>query len=102
MPLDEGRRLEFLESAKKEFLLKGYIGASMRNIARSTSSSHSYLYYYYRTKEDLFKAVVGNWRKAAKENNLIPMAMVAEKALREAGTTKWLATLDVEVLKELV
>ena len=47
-----------LEAAEAEFLEKGYNGAKMLSIARRAGVAHSMLHYYYRSKENLFQAVV--------------------------------------------
>ena len=47
-----------LEAAEAEFLEKGYDGAKMLSIARKAGVAHSMLHYYYRSKENLFQAVI--------------------------------------------
>ena len=47
-----------LEAAEAEFLEKGYDGAKMLSIARRAGVAHSMLHYYYRSKENLFQAVM--------------------------------------------
>ena len=47
-----------VEAAEAEFLEKGYDGAKMLSIARRAGVAHSMLHYYYRSKENLFQAVM--------------------------------------------
>ena len=42
------------QAAKREFLEKGYKGASLRNIVRSLSMTTGAFYGYYKIKEQLF------------------------------------------------
>ena len=46
-------------AAKAEFLEKGYKGASLRNIVRSVGMTTGAFYGYYKSKEELFEAIVG-------------------------------------------
>jgi AcrR family transcriptional regulator len=47
-----------LESATKEFIEKGYINASIRNIASRASVTTGAIYKRYKGKEDLFEKVI--------------------------------------------
>ena len=57
-----------LEAAEAEFLEKGYDGAKMLSIARRAGVAHSMLHYYYRSKENLFQAVM-----LRKTREIVPM-----------------------------
>lgn len=48
-----------LHAARGEFMLKGYKGASMRNIARRAGVGLSNVYNYFKGKDELYVAVVG-------------------------------------------
>ena len=48
-----------LISAKKEFVEKGYLQASLRNICKNAGVTTGALYFFFQDKEDLFAAVVG-------------------------------------------
>ena len=50
------RRL--LESAKKEFLEKGYLQASLRNICKNAGVTTGALYFFFEGKEALFAELV--------------------------------------------
>jgi TetR/AcrR family transcriptional regulator len=47
-----------VHAARKRFLAEGVDGASLRAIARDAGTSIGMVYYYHRTKDDLFLAVV--------------------------------------------
>jgi AcrR family transcriptional regulator len=47
-----------VHAARKEFLASGVDGASLRDIARGARTNVGMIYYYFRTKDDLFLAVV--------------------------------------------
>ena len=47
------------EAAKKEFLEKGFLGASLRTIVKLAGVTTGAFYGYYRSKEELFEALVG-------------------------------------------
>lgn len=47
------------QAAKEEFLQKGYKDASLRNIVKSVGMTTGAFYGYYKSKEELFEALVG-------------------------------------------
>lgn len=47
------------EAAEKEFLEKGFQDASLRNIVKTVGVTTGALYGYYKSKEELFEALVG-------------------------------------------
>ena len=48
-----------LSAAKQEFLQKGFRSASLRNIVKTAGVTTGAFYGYYKCKEDLFEALVG-------------------------------------------
>ena len=50
---------KLLMSAKKEFIEKGYMKASLRNICKDAGVTTGALYFFFQDKEDLFAKVVG-------------------------------------------
>lgn len=48
------------QAAKAEFLEKGFRGASLRNIVKSVGMTTGAFYGYYKSKEELFEALVGS------------------------------------------
>lgn len=51
-------KAKLLASAKKEFLQKGYMKASLRNICQNAGVTTGALYFFFKDKEDLFAALV--------------------------------------------
>ncbi len=51
----EERKQAIKEAARREFSMKGYYGASMRDIARAAQISESLIYQHFTNKEELYK-----------------------------------------------
>lgn len=51
-------RAKLLASAKAEFLEKGYMQASLRNICKNAGVTTGALYFFFQDKEDLFASLV--------------------------------------------
>lgn len=49
---------KLLESAKKEFMEKGYMQASLRNICKNAGVTTGALYFFFQDKRDLFASLV--------------------------------------------
>lgn len=58
--LKEEVRQRIIKSAKKEFKNNGFDKASMRDIADSARMTVGNLYRYYKNKEDMFDALIGD------------------------------------------
>lgn len=56
--LKDEARIAIVESAKEEFLEKGYKGASMRSIAKKSNMTVGNLYRYFKNKEDINLSIV--------------------------------------------
>lgn len=63
-PKDESLRLQLVEAASREFAEKGFAGASMTGIGELIGVTKGGVYFHFRSKEDLFFAVVEHWRDA--------------------------------------
>lgn len=50
--------LRIVHAARERFLLEGVDGASLRKIAKDAGTSIGMVYYYFKTKDELFLAVV--------------------------------------------
>ena len=59
MKQDKETRNKLLLSAREEFIEKGYMKASLRNICKNAGVTTGALYFFFEDKEDLFDAVVG-------------------------------------------
>ena len=56
----ESTLIRIHQAAKAEFLEKGFRGASLRNIVKSVGMTTGAFYGYYKSKEELFEALVGD------------------------------------------
>lgn len=57
----EDRPAEITEAAFETFIEKGYAGTRVEEVAKRAGVSKGLLYLYFKTKEELFKAVVKNF-----------------------------------------
>ncbi len=85
----EQTRQRILDSAREEFLQKGFSSASLRTIAAGAKATTGALYNYYRNKEDLFDAVVKNtadtFLELYKETHQCPLSEDPVDASEQAG-----------------
>jgi TetR/AcrR family transcriptional regulator, mexJK operon transcriptional repressor len=58
-PVDQAKQRAILESARTEFFKHGYAAASIERIAVSAGVSKVTIYNHYKTKGNLFSAIVG-------------------------------------------
>lgn len=58
LPGDGETRDRLLESARQEFMEKGYMRASLRNICKNAGVTTGALYFFFQDKEDLFASLV--------------------------------------------
>lgn len=98
---DKETKKKLLESAKKEFLEKGYMRASLRNICKNAGVTTGALYFFFRDKKDLFASLVeGPLQKLYEIMN----AHYLEE-INETGIV-WLAEQDflddIETAKQIV
>lgn len=59
--VENERRQQILEAAMNCFSRKGYYPSSMDDIAAELSFSKALIYYYFKTKRDIFLAILENW-----------------------------------------
>jgi AcrR family transcriptional regulator len=81
----EDRPAEIAEAALAEFSAKGYDAARVDDVAKRAGVSKGLLYLYFRTKEELFKAVIRKFispRIEALENAVRETELSAEQFLR--------------------
>jgi len=60
-PVETERRRQILEAAMTCFAQKGYHLTTMDDIAAELPFSKGLLYYYFKTKRELFLAIMENW-----------------------------------------
>lgn len=75
----EDRPGEITEAAMAEFSERGYDATPVAAVAKRAGVSKGLLYLYFKTKEDLFKAVVRNF--------IAPKLQALEKAVAESDLT---------------
>lgn len=81
----EDRPDEIAEAAFAEFSAKGFDGARVDDVARRAGVSKGLLYLYFRTKEELFKAVIRRFivpRVQELENGIRDTRLSGEEFLR--------------------
>lgn len=92
---------KLLISAKKEFMEKGYLSASLRNICKNAGVTTGALYFFFEDKEDLYGALVAEPIK--KLHAVMNRHYAEEQAQLEAGTLMENdMTDDVEAAIEIV
>ena len=57
MKQDKETRSKLLQSAREEFMEKGYMKASLRNICRNAGVTTGALYFFFKDKEDLYESL---------------------------------------------
>ena len=60
------RREEILEAALEEFSRKGYSGTKISDIVKRAGISQGLIYHYYKSKDELYLAVIEKSRDSAK------------------------------------
>lgn len=58
MKQDKDTKIKLLASARKEFLEKGYMNASLRNICKNAGVTTGALYFFFQDKADLYASLV--------------------------------------------
>ena len=78
----EIRRQQFIKAAEELFRTKGYDKVTMSEIADKVGVSHGAYFYYYKSKEELMRAVIVNSVRE-NEQNLRALALDREKTALE-------------------
>jgi AcrR family transcriptional regulator len=84
---ESSKRRQIIEGARQVFMEQGFDAASMGEIARVAGVSKGTLYVYFKSKEELFEAVVGHQCRAQAEQifNLDPEDHDVEGVLTRLG-----------------
>src|SRR5580704_19704308 len=64
---DSSKRRQIIEGARQVFMAQGFDAASMGEIARVAGVSKGTLYVYFKNKDELFEAIVGQQCRAQAE-----------------------------------
>jgi AcrR family transcriptional regulator len=85
---ESGKRCQIVEGARQVFMAQGFDAASMGEIARVAGVSKGTLYVYFKSKEELFEAIVGQQCKAQAQQifSLDPEDHDVEGVLTRLGT----------------
>ncbi len=84
---DSSKRRQIIDGARHVFMAQGFDAASMGEIARVAGVSKGTLYVYFKDKEELFEAIVGQQCRAQAEQifNLDPQDHDVEGVLTRLG-----------------
>ena len=94
---------KLLESAKKEFLEKGYMHASLRNICKNAGVITGALYFFFRDKKALFAALVDEpLQKLHDIMNLHYQEEITETEMVMEHLTQQDISGDLEAAKQIV
>jgi AcrR family transcriptional regulator len=85
---------EILNGARDLFERFGFKKTTMEDIARQVGKSKSALYYYYKTKEEIFEAVILN-------DIATSQAQVAEKVKQETSATSQFRVMFTTLLEDV-
>ena len=69
-------REKIIHEALRLFSLKGFLGTSMQDILGAANTSRGGLYHHFKSKEDLFFAVIDEARKCRREKTLAGLAQI--------------------------
>ena len=93
---DSETKIHLIQCAKKEFMEKGFAGASLRGICQKAGVTTGALYFFFQDKDDLFCEVVGNFMDRL--NEILREHFSFEVREMESGKAKELYTYRDEVL----
>ncbi len=82
-PTNEKLAADILSAGEKEFLEKGFQGASMRSIASSLAVTTGAIYRYYTDKEAIFEALVEEPARELADRYRESQQKFAELSLKE-------------------
>jgi len=83
----DAKRAEIMETARSEFMSSGYNATSMSTIAAKVGGSKGTLYNHFRSKEELFSAIICEDCSNTLETmfDIVANAPTVDSALRELG-----------------
>jgi AcrR family transcriptional regulator len=88
-----------VHAARERFLLEGVDGASLRNIAKDAGTNIGMVYYYFKTKDELFSAVVEEAYSLILEDLKLALAETATPEERIARVYKRVAAMSDDEFK---
>lgn len=92
-------KIRILQKATKLFVEQGYKNASMDEVALRTNVTKATVYYYYKTKAELFTAAVVGLMKIIRENSVAILSTeeTFEQRLHNLVTVFSHATINVDI-----
>lgn len=81
-PRDENLKERLIEAATAEFAERGFAGATLDDIAARAGVTKGGVYFHFRSKEDLFFAVLDHWRKVRRSQLQLRPAATGRMALQ--------------------
>ncbi|MDE6624831.1 MAG: TetR/AcrR family transcriptional regulator [Lachnospiraceae bacterium] len=97
---DKETRKKLLDSAKQEFLEKGYMKASLRTICKNAGVTTGALYFFFQDKEDLLKQLVEEPLKGLISR--IQSHFLEEMSMESASVSIQEDSADIQAAKEIV
>jgi AcrR family transcriptional regulator len=97
----EVRRQQFIKAAEELFRQKGYDSVTMSEIADKVGVSHGAYFYYYKSKEELMRAVIVN-NVRDNEGDLKAMVEDREKTALEKMQLLFAMTIDAYAGSDMV
>lgn len=97
------KRQRIIDGARATFLEKGFDGASVDEIAQSASVSKATLYYYFHSKEALFRELIRLDRERSAEFQLVCESNATDVAtiLREIGLSFMMGMVEADHIRLL-
>ena len=98
----EETKQNLLKAARAEFLEKGFMNASLRNICKNADCTTGALYFFFKDKEALFDAIVSGY--AEKIKSLFLAHINAERSIMQddPAALEKLSKMDYEEFKNKV
>ncbi|MBQ0138096.1 MAG: TetR/AcrR family transcriptional regulator [Kurthia sp.] len=92
-------KVRILQTATKLFIEQGYKNASMDEVALRTNVTKATVYYYYKTKAELFTAAIVGLMKIIRENSVAILSTdeTFENRLHKLVTVFSHATVNVDI-----
>ena len=97
---DKETRKKLLDSAKQEFLDKGYMKASLRTICKNVGVTTGALYFFFQDKEDLLRQLVEV--PLQRLASLIQSHLSDELNMDTAFVSLWDDSEDIQAAREIV
>lgn len=99
-------RKKLQESAKEEFLTKGFMQASLRNICKNAGVTTGALYFFFKDKEDLFASLVqeplSQLYHVMNQHYQDEMEQADQVQANQVQTDKWDSASDIETARMVV